>query len=109
LTGLGIASGLGLLVSLLLGETDAEETKVVSISCAHINKGLNKSLPLSDQGAKFVTGHVHAVEVGKNIKSVNILANKLDLAVGLALIATIEVSEGDFENTTFQTLRSDFY
>jgi hypothetical protein len=109
LTRLGIASRLGLLVSLLLGEPNAEETKVVSISCADINKGFNERLPLSDQGAKFITGHVHSVEVGEDIKSVNIFTDELDLAVSLAFITTVEISEGDFENTSFQTLRSDLY
>jgi hypothetical protein len=73
----------------------------------NINKGFNETLPLSDQGAKFVTGDVHAMEVGKNIISANILTDKLDLAVSLALVTTIEISKGDFEDTTLQTIRSN--
>jgi hypothetical protein len=107
LTGLGIASGLGLLVGLLLGETNAEEAEIVSISGADVNKGFNESLPLSDQGAEFVTGDIHSVEVGEDIISVDIFSNKLDLAVSLALITTVKISKRQFEDTTLQTIRGN--
>lgn len=107
LTRLGIAGGFGLLVGLLLGKSNAKETKVIAISCANINKGFNEGLPFADQGAKFVTGDIHTMEVGKNIISMNILAHKLDFAVSLAFITTVEISKGDFENTSLQSFRSN--
>mmetsp|Transcript_6542 Transcript_6542/g.9872 ORF Transcript_6542/g.9872 Transcript_6542/m.9872 type:complete len:139 (-) Transcript_6542:343-759(-) len=59
-----VTGGLCLLVALLLGEANAEKAEVVSIRGADVNKSLNKGLPFSDKGAEFVTGDVHAVEVG---------------------------------------------
>lgn len=109
LTSLSIARGLGLLVSLLLGETNAKDTKLIAIGSSHINECFDKSLPLSDQGAEFVTGHIHAVEVSKDIKSVNILTDKLDLSVSLALISTVQVCERDLEHTALQAFGCNFY
>ena len=105
---LGVAGGLGLLVTLLLGETNAEHAENIAISGAHINKGLDKSLPLSDEGAQLVASDVHAVEVGQHVIAVHILTHELDLAVSLALVTSIKVSKRHFKHTTLKTLRSDF-
>ena len=107
LAGLSIASRLSLLVVLLLSETNAEHTEVVTISGADINKGLNKGLPLADKRAELVAGHVHAVEVGDAVSSLNVLAHELDLSVSLSLIATVEVSKAHLEHTSLERLGSD--
>lgn len=75
LTGLSIASGSGALVWLLLGEGDGEHTKNISVGGANINTAFDQSLPLADQGAKLVAGHIHTVEVGDNISTLDIFAD----------------------------------
>jgi hypothetical protein len=108
LAGLGVAGGLGGLVGLLLGESNSEDAEVVAVGGADINEGLDKRLPLADQGAEFVAGHIHSVEVGDNVVALNILANQSNLAVALSLIAAIQVGERELENTSLQALRGDF-
>lgn len=107
LTGLGVASRLGLLVALLLGEANAEESQGVAISGAHINEGLDKRLPLADKGAQLIAGDVHAMEVSDHIVSLNILSHELDLSVSLGLVTTVEVGKRHLEHTALKTLRSD--
>ena len=63
LTSLCIACRLSLLVALLLGEANAKQSQMVTVSGADVHEGFNKRLPLANQGAQFVTGHVHAMEV----------------------------------------------
>ena len=81
LSGLGIASRFGGLSVLLLGETNSEDTKGISISSSNVNVCLDQRLPLADKRAKLVTGHVHAVEIGENIVALNIFRNKADFSV----------------------------
>lgn len=98
LTGLGIASRLDSLVGLLLGEGNSKDAQIVSISGAHIDVSLNKGLPLSNQRAKLVAGHVHTSEVGHDIVTLDILAHQLDLAESLSLITAVQVSERGLED-----------
>lgn len=107
LASLSIAGGLNSLVGLLLGEGNGENTKHIAVGGAHINVSLNKGLPLSNQRAKLVAGHVHAAEVGDNIVALNILSNQLNLAESLSLIATVKVGEGELEHTALKTIGSD--
>ena len=108
LTSLCIACRLSLLVALLLGEANAKQSQMVTVSGADVHEGFNKRLPLANQGAQFVTGHVHAMEVGDDIVSLYIFSHKLDLSVALSLITTVKVSKGYLKHTTLQALRSDF-
>lgn len=107
LASLGVACGLNSLVGLLLGESNGEDTKHIAIGGAHIDVSLNEGLPLSDQGAKLVAGHVEATEVGHDIIALDILSNQLDLAESLSLIATVKVGKGELEHTALQGLGSD--
>lgn len=107
LAGLSIASGLGSLERLLLGEGNGEEAEDVAVSGAHVDVGLDQGLPLSYQGAELVAGHVHAVEVSDNVQALDILTDEADLAEGLSLVTAVEVSEGELEDTALQTLRGD--
>jgi len=105
LSGLGVAGGRDLVV---LGsrEGNAKETNSVSIRGTAVNIGLNDGLLLSDERAKLVTGHVHAVEVQQTVVSLDILDTKLDLAVGKGLVL-LEIGEGDLDNTSLEVVRGD--
>lgn len=109
LAGLGVAGGAGKLVALLLGESNTEYTEVVSIGGAHINEGLDKGLPLADEGAQLVAGHVHAVEVGEAIHSLDVLHHQADLSVSLGLVASVEVGKAGLEHTALKSIGSNFY
>jgi hypothetical protein len=107
LTRLSVASRSSSLVLLLLGESNSKQTQDVSIRSADIDGTFDQGLPLADQGAQLVTSHVHAVEVGEDVSSLNILSNQSDLAEGLAFITTVEFSEGNLEYTALQAFRGD--
>ena len=72
---------------------------------AHTKK-LNDGLLLSDQRAKLVTGHVHAVEVQQAVVSLNILDTEPDLAVGKGLVL-LEIGERNLDDTSLEVVRSD--
>lgn len=91
---------------MLLGEGDAEHTDDVTVGGTSINVGLNDGLLLLDEGAKLVTGHVHAVEVEETVVSLNILDTKLDLTVRHGLVV-IEIGKGELDNTSLQSIRSN--
>jgi len=99
-------TGLLELIVLLLGEGDTEQTDDVAISGAGVNIGLNDRLLLLDEGAKLVTGHVHAVEVEETVVSLNILNTELDLTVSHGLVV-IEISKGELDNTSLQSIGSN--
>jgi len=99
-------TGLLELIVLLLGEGNAEHTDNVTVRGTGIDVGLNDGLLLLDEGAKLVTGHVHTVEVKKTVVSLNILDTKLDLTVRHGLVV-IEISKGELDNTSLQSLRSN--
>lgn len=109
LTRLSIACGVRQLVALLLGETNAEYTEEVSISGADVNESLDKRLPLADKRAELITGHIHAVEVGQDIVSLNVLHDQADLSVSLGLITTVKVGEAGLEHTALKRVGGDFY
>ena len=102
LASLSIASRLDGLVGLLLGESNSEQAQVVAIGGAHVNVSLNKGLPLSDQRAQLVAGHVHATEVGHDIIALDILADQLDLAESLGLITAVKVSKRYLEHAALK-------
>jgi ethanolamine utilization microcompartment shell protein EutS len=99
-------TGLLELILLLLGEGDAEHADDVTIGGTSINIGLNDRLLLLDEGAKLITGHVHAVEVEETVVSLNILDTELDLAVSHGLVV-VEVGKGELDNTSLQSIGSN--
>lgn len=99
-------TGLLELIVLLLGKGDAEETDNVSVGGASIDIGLNDGLLLLDEGAKLVTGHVHAVEVEETVVPLDVLDAELDLTVGHGLVV-VEIGEGELDDTSLQTIGGD--
>ena len=96
--------GLSNLSLLLSGESNAEHSKLVAISGSHGGVGLDEGLPLVDEGAELISGHVHAVEVGEALVPSNILDDELDLSIPLLLVA-VQVSEVDVEDSALDFLR----
>jgi len=99
-------TGLLELIILLLREGNAEHTDNVSISGTGINIGLKDGLLLLDQGAKLVTGHVHAVEVEETVVPLNVLDTKLDLTVAHGLIV-VKVGKGELDDTSLKSISGD--
>lgn len=58
---------LALRLGFLLGETNAENSEKVTIRCLDLDTGFNQRLPFLNHRAKFVCGHVHAMEVGQQV------------------------------------------
>ena len=100
LSRLSVAASLNLVHS-LLSEGNAEKSKVVVISGLDINVGLNKSLPLADQGAKLICGEVHSVELSQAVLALNVVALQLDLPVGLVLVL-VQVRETDLVDSSLE-------
>ena len=59
-----------------LGETNAKESELVSVSGSTINVSFDLGLPLLDDGALFVTGQFHAVEVGQTVVTLDFFADQ---------------------------------
>lgn len=75
LGGLSVGGLLDLVLS-SLGETNAEKSELVSVSGSTINVSFDLGLPLLDDGALFVTGQFHAVEVGQTVVTLDFFADQ---------------------------------
>jgi hypothetical protein len=106
LSSLCVARLFGLVLP-LHGESDNEDAEGVAIRGADVNVALNKGLPLLDEGAQFVAGHFHAVEVADAVVALDIVAAQLDLAEGLVLVV-VKISKGRFEDAALQLVGGDF-
>lgn len=102
LGGLGVG-GLSNLVWLSLGESNGENSQNVVVSGLDGDVGLNQRLPLSHQRSQLVTGEVHAVEVGQQVLTLNLIHSQLDLSVGVVLRA-LQVSKTNLEHTALQAI-----
>lgn len=89
-----------------LGEGNGEQTKDETIRGLGLHDGLNEGVPLFNHGASLVSGHVHSIEVGVAIESLDLIDLELELSPGLTLTVVVAVSERDGEDTTFQVFRS---
>jgi len=107
LAGLGVTGRLLSLVGLLLGESNAEHTEQVTVGGSHVDVALNKRLPLADEGAQLVSGHIHTGKVGVKVVTLNVLSDQSDLAVLLGLVTAVKVGEGELEDTALKTVRGD--
>ena len=67
------------------GKGDGEETDEVAIEGPGLNEGLDKGVPLFDEGAELVTGDVPDVAVSVQIETFDFLALKLDLSLAISL------------------------
>jgi hypothetical protein len=100
LTRLGVG-GLLNLVRPLLSEADREETEEVAIGGLDVNVSLDEGLPFADEGAEFVGGEVHAVEVGEAVLALDLVNTELDLPEGV-LVILVEVGERELKDATLK-------
>ena len=105
LASLGVARLLDLVLS-LFGESDAKDAHNVAIGRLDVDTGFDERLPLFDERAELVAGKVHAVKVGKDLASLDILANEPHLAVSVILVL-VKIGERDFEHASLELLGSD--
>jgi hypothetical protein len=100
--------GLADLVVSSLGEGNGEHSKDVAVKGLDFDVRFDEALPLSDEGAKFVSREVHAVEVGQAVLALNVLDSQPHLSVGLVFIL-LKVRQVHFKNSSLQIVRSDSY
>jgi len=60
--------------------------ELLTVSGLHVYVGLNHGHPLLDERAEFVTGQVHAVEVGHAVVALHVFATQLYFAEHLVLV-----------------------
>mgnify|MGYP003612314394 CR=1 FL=1 len=92
-------------------EADHEQAEEVIVLGLDVDVGLDGGLPLADQRAQLVSGHVHSVEIGEAGGSLDILDNQSDLPVCLlrALVVQLEVSQAGLEDSALQSLAGHLY
>jgi len=105
LRALGIGE-LGNLVGSGLGETDAEETDLVTILGLHINVGLDESLPLLNQRLKLVGGVGKTIEVGEAVLSLDLIDLEFDVGVAVLLVL-LQISQVDGNYSSLQVVGGD--
>jgi hypothetical protein len=86
-----------------LGEGDAEEAEEVVVGGLDNDVGLDKGLPLADEGAELVGGEVEAVEIGQAVLALHLVDAELDLAERVVLIL-LEIGERDLEYPALQVV-----
>jgi len=105
---LGVASGLDLFV-LSAGERNGEQTDHVAIGGLGLDEGLDKGVPLLDEGAELVTGDAHTGEVGVAVEFLDLLNLELDDSPGvLVLVLLVQVGVGDLEDASLERFGRDF-
>jgi len=103
---LSVASSLDL-VTVATGESNSEHADKVTISGLSLNEGLDKGVPLLDEGAELIAGDVHTVEVGVAIEALDLLDLDLDLSPCNLMSVVVELTKGDGEDTVTEGLSSD--
>jgi len=96
--------GVGSLLDLVestLGEANSEETEDVAIGGSDVDRGLDQSLPFTDNRSELVGGEVHAEERGKAVLAGDVLDPQLDLSERLLLVV-VEVGEGELDDTALK-------
>jgi len=68
----------------------------------NIDRRLNDTLPLLDEGSELDMGHIHAVEVGETVVPLHVLDLEPDLPVS-ELLVLVQVGETDLENAAHES------
>lgn len=97
----GSVCGLLDLVRSSLGERNGEESEKVIICGLNCDVGFDESLPLANEGAKFIGGEIKAMEVSQAVLALNFIHAELDLPEGVVFVG-LKVGERNFEDTTFE-------
>jgi len=92
------------LLACSLSESNAEHSQEIAVGCFGLHEGFNSGVPLLDDGAQFVSGDVHAVEVSVAVKTFNFFNLHLHLSPGLIIAISVQISQGDLKHTTSQAI-----
>lgn len=98
---LGVAGGLHLLAG-PPGEPNSEESQHEAVGGLALDEALDDRVPLLDELAEFVLGHVHAVEVGVAVEVLDFFNLQFDLPPGLTLGFGLQISQIYFKHSSPQ-------
>jgi len=106
---LGVASGLNLTV-LSSGESNREKSDEVAIGGLGLDEGLDKGVPLFDEGAHLVSGDANSTEVGEAVESLNFFNLELDNSpCEVVLVLLVKISVSDLEDASSKRVSGDVY
>ena len=106
LRALGVAGGFDLFAG-SLGETNGKDSEHEAVSSLGLDKGFNDIVPLLDELAEFVSGDVHAVEVGVAVHALHFFNLHLHLSPGISTALVLQVSQRHLKHSSFQTVSSN--
>jgi len=98
-------TGLSGLVLLSAGESSNEDSQNITIIGLGFAVSVDQGLPLSDELAESVSGHVHSVEVGHAGSSLDVFDGELDLSPAVLVVAQFSI--GGFDNSSLQVVGGD--
>lgn len=93
-------------------EGNAEQSAEVSIGGLGLGEGLNKRVPLLDEGTELISCDVQAIEVSVAIEVLYFLNLQSHLSPGklfLFVRITVQIGQRYLENTTSQAISGNFY
>lgn len=105
---LRVAGGLNLAL-VAAGECNAEHAEHVAIRSLSLHEGFNERVPLLNEGTELVTGHIHAVEVGVAVISLDFFDLELNLPPSILVVLVLQVSERNLEHTTTERVGSNLW
>lgn len=104
---LGVASGLNLTV-LSSGESNREKSDEVAIGGLGLDEGLDKGVPLFDEGAHLISGDANSTEVGEAVESLNFFNLELnDSPCEVVLVLLVKISVSDLEDASSKRVSGD--
>jgi len=89
--------GLSGLSGLLTSEGDNEDSEDIAVLGLNFTVSINEGLPLSDELAELVSGHIHSVEVGEASFTLDVFNAELDLSPSILVV--VQISEGRFDDS----------
>lgn len=96
-----VASGLNLAL-MAAGECNAEHAEHVAVKGLSLHESLDERVPLLHKSAELVTSHIHAVEVGVAVHTLDFFDLELDLPPGILVVFVLQVGERNLEDATTQ-------
>jgi len=98
-------TGLSGLSGLFTSEGSDEHSQDVAVHSLDFVVDINQSLPFSDELTELVSGHIHGVEVGQAVLSLDVFDGKLDLSP--CFFSIIQIGEGGFDDSALQRVRGN--
>ena len=100
---LGVAGSFHLLW-VLLSEGNAELSEDVAVGGLALGEGLDGSVPLLHHRLSFVSGDVHATEVGVAVVTLNLIDFESELSERELLRGIVAVSQGGGEHSSSEVV-----